>query len=647
MYVMYERKTFKTGIMLKKTILIILLTACFQFSGNAWIYPEHRDIMLLAILKLDSAHRAVLDRLWALARAGHEARLNLSVVDATQANNVKYLDYAAWPGIAGDHSTSADNMIFNILQTDWILDVANITANLKIGIAKSRNRSEIESHLRDSDIKLLKADPEYVSRAGANNVHFMLARPSSQTKVMPYMLHCVREDTSEVNLVGTYWWFHTSALFKAQQLMQEDLTSEQRSLLALSALADEAFAIHFIEDAFAAGHVVGVWGNASLRKGTHDYYDEHGLEVTTWNGDRLVIMGDAWMRPEDAERASRTVMLSLNQVLDAAGKANRLSPSNDRLGNFSPDTFNVAKSIHMPSRKGDPAFKEMFQEVLFTTPMPGLATGAGEIPRFRSELGAFIGFAPALRLNVFSGGFGRDQQKMGAVPGLEVAIHVGLGMEGVLNESGDGLVFLDLGYRLDGPSTVKYNYDPEKSPYGSVISVLPSRDAFYFRFRMPFYVIPGDLLVAGPIVYLASKESFNKMVASAGQGGLVPWQTGLVSSIGRFQFILGREIGVTFNGFILGASPMVIPDPDRGEGAASLISMRSTQLEFPFLEYRPFRSFTVNQSTSLAIQFNAGLDIPGKVTMLDPAGAPAVNLKTIWFLGIRIYFDWRYYFANK
>jgi hypothetical protein len=633
--------------MLKKAILIALLITTFQFRGNAWIYPEHRDIMMLAILKLDSARRAVLDRLWAQARTGHESRFNLSVVDPAQSNNVKYLDYAAWPGIAGDHSTSANNMVFNILQTDWILDVANITANLKIGIAKSKNRSDIERYLRDSDIKLMRADPEYLSRAGANNVHFMLARPNSQIKVMPYMLHCIREDTSEVNLIGTYWWFHTSALYKAQQLTREDLTPEQRSSLALSALADEAFAIHFLEDGFASGHVAGVWGNASLRKGTHDYYDEHGLEVSTWNGDRFVIMGDAWMRQEDAERTAQTVLLSLNQILDAASGAQRLSPTNDRLGAHSADTFNVAKSIHMPSRTGNPDFTEMFKQVLFATPMPGLATGAGEIPRFRSELGAFIGFAPAVRLNVFSGGFGQEQQKMGAVPGLEVAVHIGLGMEGVLNESGDGLVFLDLGYRIDGPSTVKYNYDPEKSPYGSVMPVLPSRDAFYFRFRMPFFIIPGDLLVAGPVVYLASKESFNKMAASAGQGGLIPWQTGLVSSIGRFQFILGREIGVTFNGFILGASPMVIPDPSRGEGAASLISMRSTQLEFPFLEYRPFRSFSLNQSTSLAVQFNFGVDIPGKITMLDPADAPVVNLKTIWFIGVRVYFDWRFYFANK
>jgi hypothetical protein len=49
----------------------------------------------------------------------------------------------------------------------------------------------------------------------------------------------------------------------------------------------------------------------------------------------------------------------------------------------------------------------------------------------------------------------------------------------------------------------------------------------------------------------------------------------------------------------------------------------------------------------MAVQFNFGCDIPGKVTMLDPVGAPAVKLKTVWFLGVRVYFDWRYYVANK
>ncbi len=201
--------------MLKKVLLILLLIPVFQFKGRAWIYPEHRDIMLLAIQKLDSVHRAALDRIYAWARTGNESRLNTSVIDPDQTVNVKYLDYAAWPGIAGDHSTSANNMIFNILHTDWILEVANITANLKTGIAKSKNRSDVEMYLRDSDIKLMRADPEYVTRAGANNVHFMLARPDVKTSVIPYMLHCIKEDLGFKDLsVNGFGFFDVRSICK-------------------------------------------------------------------------------------------------------------------------------------------------------------------------------------------------------------------------------------------------------------------------------------------------------------------------------------------------------------------------------------------------------------------------------------------------
>ena len=631
---------------MKKILLIIILIANLNIDSIAWVYPEHRDIALLAILKLDSGHRATLDQLWAQARHGYESRLNVAVVDPAQSADMKFLDFAAWPAIAGDHSTSSENMVNNILHTDWIMDVANVAANLKIGIANSRNRSERISKLRDSDIRLLRVDPDYVSRAGSNNVHFMLARPDVKTSVLSYFMTCVKEGT-ELNLVGTYLWYHASALLKAQRLSQEVLTPDQRSSLALAALADEAFALHFLEDGFASGHVAGIWGTAALRKGTHDYYNENGLEVSTWQGDHIVITGDAYMRPEDAERASNSVLLSLVQLLEAASRKDAPFKFNDQMSVLSPDTFNIAKSNYMPYRMNDPAFRELYNTVLLTTPVPGLAMGLGEIPRFRSELGPFIGIAPSARISAMSGGFGLDQKTIGVIPGLEVALHVGLGLDGVLNEAGDGLIFLDLGWRLDGPSTMKIRHDPAYDQFGSILSAIPTRNAFYFRFRMPYYVIPGDLLVAGPIMYLISERNFEKMMATAVQGGLIPWQTGMVTPIGRFQFILGREIGVCFYGSLLGADSYLIPDESLGEGELSLISMHSTQIEFPILEYRPVRTFSRRQSMSFVVQINAGLDIPGKVTMIEPTNAPVEKLKTIWFMGVRVYFDWRYYIAKN
>ena len=314
----------------------------------SWIYPEHRDIAIVGIQSLDADRRAVLDQLWSSARAGHEDRLCVMVADATQGRHPQCLDYAAWPAIGGDHSCSGANLLHNVLETDWILGVADVAALLKVELAQAKTAAQRINALRDSDIKLQGTDPDYATRAGSNNVHFLLARPSPTTTRSEYARACFHAG-AEINALGAYAWYHISALLKAGRLGRETLTPEQRSALALAALADEAFALHFLEDAFAAGHAAGTWGSAALRKGTHDYYNEWGLQVVTWSGKPMVLTGDAWMRAEDAERAGHAVRTSLEQLVDAArgaGPASELiarEPVPDHT-----ETFNVCKTDTMP-----------------------------------------------------------------------------------------------------------------------------------------------------------------------------------------------------------------------------------------------------------------------------------------------------------
>ncbi len=629
---------------MKNNLLAIVVFLAISVNCNAWIYPEHRDIMLAAIASLDPSRRVLLDQLWAEARKGHEARLYQRVADPLQGISPTHLDYAAWPAIGGDHSISSENMLYNVLQTEWILKVADIGAQLKVNIANARYESERINRLRDSDIQLLRADPEYVARAGKNNGHFMLALPNVNTPASAYFDSCFRAG-APLNTLGTYAWFHNSALLKAKRLAAENLTAEQRSALALSAMADEAFAIHFLEDSFASGHVAGVWGDASQRKGTHDYYDQAGLQVTTWTGERIILMGDAYIRPQDIERAAYTVRLSLEQLIDVANEINGEKPMINEVVNAVPDTFNVSKAEFMPSRMRDPNLVMLTNELLVTTPAPGLATGLGAMPRFSSELGPFLGIAAGVKASVLNGGFGTNQYNAGVVAGLELGLRVGLGMDGVLNESGDGLVFLDLGWKLDGASSSKFDNEPILKQFGSYASAIPSRDAYYFRFRMPFFLIPGDLLIAGPVLLLASPEKLNKMIVTAGNGGLIPWQTGIITSIGRFQFVLGREIGVCMYGTGKGPDTFVLPDEESGD--QSLVYMYTTQLEFPILEYRFLRTYASRQSASLMFQFYAGLDIPGKKSVIEEYDYPAPQVKNIWFAGVRMIFDWRHYFSAK
>ncbi len=636
---------FNSLTMLKKFLsLLIVLTAHINAS-YAWVYPEHRNISLTAIQYLDPAKRARLDQLWALARVGHTSRLCVMAADSGQREHPGCIDFAAWAAIAGDHSTSPVNLLHNILETGWIMNVADIAARLETGLKEADNRSEIVARLRDSDLRLLRADPEYVSRAGVNNGHFMLARPDVNTPSVDYFHKCFREGTP-LTLIGIYKWFLASAMLKASRLANESLTPEQRSALALALLADEAFALHFLNDGFSSGHVAGIWGDASLRKGTHDYYDEKGLEVTNWNGERFILMGDAYMRPVDADRAARAVVVSLEQLLDATQGLKGPFPVNDQAGQFTADTFNVSKAVTMPGRILDPGVEGLFFNILATTAVPGLASGLGEIPRFRSEIGPFLGLAASVRGSVISSGFEVSQKTSGFVPGMGIAIRIGLGMEGVLNESSDGLAFIDLGWRLDGASSMKYFNEPSLKYFGSILSAIPSRDGYFARIRLPFYLIPGDLLILAPILLLTSPESVSKVLVTAANGGLIPWQSGIMTPLGRFQFMLGREIEICFWGGDKGGDVMLVTNSnDNYEDA--LIEMYSIQLDFPVFEYRPFRTFSSSQGADLVFQVNAGMDIPWKTKVIYPETGPAPELKTTWFIGIRLAFDWRYYFKNK
>jgi hypothetical protein len=633
-----------------KICLTILLIWFSSMSASAWLYPEHREIMIAAIKKLDPGRRAILDQLWASARKGHEARLCESVIEPDQGVQPQCLDYAAWCGIAGDHSVSAEDMTNIVLESSWILKVADITARLKIGLDESQNRSSRISEVRDSDIKLLRADPEYVSRAGKNNGHFQLVLPAVNTKPETYFSLCFKEGT-EMNTVGTYTWFHMSALSKAALLNSMDLSPEQQSALALSALADEAFAAHFLEDSFTSGHVMGIWGDAAKRKGTHDYYNEAGLNVTTWQGKQMVLMGDATMREEDIEWTSEAACKSLEQVLDAVSGTIRFDPAfiQKDVPVATPDTFNASRAMVMPSRIIDPQVRILCDTVLMTFPIPGLTAGIGEMPRFRAEMGPFAGVSGAANINYLDGGFFAYQKGYGFTAGLELGLRFGLGMEGVLNESGDGLIFLDLGGRIDLSSSQEYdgsNGNPDLAGFGALLSAIPSRSAFTVRFRLPFFLIPGDLVILAPLLALTSPNTMQKVVTTSANGGLIPWQTGFITPVGRFQFVLGREVAISMYGVVGKSDTYTVLPPQ--EVISGYYKLNTTRFEFPIVEYRPFRTYSTRQTGSLLLQLHAGFDVPGKRTQAvkDHPDIGLPTTRTVWYAGIRLVFDYRYYFSG-
>ena len=603
------------------------ITVALTITAVAWVYPEHRSIALLAFEKLEPANRATLDKLWSDARVGHEARLCTQIAGPTQGANPTCLDYAAWAAISGDHSCSAKDMLTTVLDSTWILKVAGVADHLKSNLAAAKRSDQRLNAVRASDIALLRADPAYVTRAGSNNAHFLLARPDVAMSPDAYGKVALGPN-AEMNALATYMWYHLRALAKATHIAQNDVPSNMRTSAALAVLADEAFALHFLEDSFASGHVAGTWGNSAIRKGTHDYYSEHGLEVASWNHNRFVALGDAYMSPEDADRAAAAVRDSLAHVATALdGGVRIVEPTEVKA--TEPEGFDVCHETRFPAAAGQLEDMKQLIPIIAQTPVPALGAGKGELPRFRSELGPFIGLVSGLSAVGLNRGFGSAQSGGGGTGVLDLSFRMGLGLEGVMNASSDGLTFIDVGVRQDS------------STHGGGASV-PGRGGIVLRGRAPFWLVPGDLILAAPILAFTKPSALTKMGVQSANGGLIPWQAVIATRIGRIQFVLGREVAVSLYGFTSEQS-FLLPTPGVPPVNATQIHLQTIRFDFPIVEYRPFRSFSQNQSSGLGFQFFAGFDKPDSASVVQPVGAPKPRLTTITTFGVRMVFDWRHY----
>ena len=654
---------------LQRSVAFVAL-ATFPVSAFAWHYPEHHEISRRAIQGLDPEHARAFEELWQEARIGNEARLCDTPAEQEPSLSPQCIDWAALPAIAGDSTCSSEETVQTVLESDWILPVAAIGAKLGVKLDAIRNaesarqeaaapesrdrsaeysasaadRAARSNAMRTADVALQKADPGLIERVSSNFAHFPLPRLSTVLDPYAYAQSAL-EPGQPMNAFGAYFWYHFTAIQKATRLANEQLDADERRALARAVLFDEAFALHFLEDMFAAGHLAGTWGDVAQRKGTHDYYNEHGLEVFTWEGrDRtLVLMGDGYLRTQSAEQIADVIRTSIEQVLDAAtGRSRGYELPHTPTAPTRPDEFDVCQSETMPEHNGPLAFEGHYrapaEEILLRTPVPGLGPGPGELPRFRGEIGTFFGLASSLEGRWLGGGFVAPQSDTGYVGGVDVSFRAGVGLEGVMGDAGDGLIFGSLGFHGDTNSSASFS---GSNLGGTLESAIPARSGTSLRVRMPFYVVPGDLVLMSPLyMFKGTRETYTKMAVTAVGGGLIPWQTGIATRAGRLQFMLGREIGVTWYG--RGRNDELIV-PDNTGNIGQVLKYQSISYDFPVVEFRPFRSFSQNQTSSVVLQLFFGVDVPRNVSVAYPDGDPAPHLKRVKYVGLRVVYDWRHY----
>jgi len=586
--------------------------------------------------------------LWTEARSGKEMRYCQEMVSGDGRSAPVCLDLAAWPAIAGDHSCSPDKLVAETLPSDWILKVGDVAAKTKVGLEQAKTRDATLNVWALSNLGLQYVDPEYLSRAQANNGHFLL--PRSTNKLDEYMASALAEG-AEPNALGLYVYYHLGALGLAQQWAAATEPST-RATLARQVLATEAFAIHFLEDTFSAGHVAGIWGSAAERKGTHDYYCEFGLDSPSWSGSPMVMLGDAHMRPQDLKRTADAVALSLGQVFEATRAGSPTARAASAIGAEDvrgAAAYDSCTATRQATATVTDKTLPLVEPVAAKTPIPSRGQNDVHVPHFRQEIGPFVGFSGDLTGGLEFGGYQSGNGDARWYGGAEVEFRIGVGLEALTGSTGAGQAFLGVGYSYETPQN-----GPSGSQFAAAgVPVVPARRGITVRLRVPFYIIPFDLILVAPVLAWASPSAMTNMGIVAASGGLLRYERAFNTPIGAFQLLIGREVAATFYGYAgdrvenIGVAAPGATVPYNSD--LVFLSYRVLSFDFPTFEYRPLREYATNQALTFAIQFGWGVEFPNQVRYVSKLTVPAAtgptpDLATAWMIYMRIHFDTRYYF---
>ncbi len=262
----------------------IVSLLCTTSLARAWYFPEHVVLTQDGHAALAPALRTIIGDAVSQARREGLAiceRTDVSLEDALVETplrtpmlrtpaSVSCVPYAALPGLAGDHASDVSELR-TVLATTKGIELVSAVAYEWRRFQQSALRGQASldrmSFVHELDVALYFLDAGYVTRARATRVHF---RDAGRSFDMVLRDLGVQGRIDEV--VARFVFHHMRSLVLAA------------SAKPVEALLDHAFAIHFLEDAFASGHLAmsaDSWakGRDSVRW-RHDAFNADGLAVT-------------------------------------------------------------------------------------------------------------------------------------------------------------------------------------------------------------------------------------------------------------------------------------------------------------------------------------------------------------------------------
>ncbi len=478
-------------------------------EAGAWVLSEHAQITARALASVRGGPETTDAMRGVLVDVGRE--LGLAPDGTPGRPSLAYL-----PALAGDHSCSPAELgrfLREPAQRRWVEGVVAVGDATAKALARAGLGDETRAQIRRGmHVDLQAADDDYVARAAVDYSHFQLSREAGPLTLRAYLSFAFAAG-QQANATASYANYHVAALRLAGEARRSG--GAERADRLVRALLAEAFALHFLEDSFAAGHFVGHWGYESVRIGTHDYYSGFGAEAMTWAGLERTpsafgaapyrARGDAFLGDVDLRRASAAVAASVTQVLraatDAGAEGRLLGPLAGVLG---AEAYDACTSASVPPGLGPLAEAAPVRAVLAEEPVPSPREPAP--PRARVEKGAFVGAAAA-----FEAGLADPRSVAPAGAGALIGrvrgtLRLGLGLAGIVEDPMNAQAFVDAGF-------VGASLGPFRDAHASV-------SGWTVRLRSPGVVVGLDGVIGALGAQLARSPFTLAWASRAGNGGL-------------------------------------------------------------------------------------------------------------------------------
>jgi len=633
--------------------LLLLVALVVPSPAAAWIWPEHRDIAVEAVRGLSAAERRTLETMWGELTSEAGPQLCTTLVSKGAEPRSKFgewsavcIDFPSYPALGGDHSCSTADLRAVTERQEWGRKVVWVAEQTKVKLAEAGASPERLEVWNRSHLAMQYVDPAYLTRAAGNNAHFLMPRAGiDEPETIASYVDKTLAEGAGVNATAMYVQYHVLALrLAAQYHAAPDAT---RPDLARRTLLAEGIALHFLEDSFSSGHYAATWGTAAWQKGTHDLYCEIGLTSMTWDGDLFASHGDAHMLEREMKVAGTTIRKSLSQLTAAATGSLRVSPAPMTPEEKAVEDLDFCKAKTLPPMPLDAVAKAEAVKTLQKTPVPSGDQTSIHPPRARADIGPFAGVVAGITIGPAFSGYDTEAGWRFRSE-FEVGARFGYGLEGVLTKAMDGQVWAQATFVAD-PAQLDVTCPgcPGGKRTNPALPRVPARSALKLALRMPYYVVPFDLLLVGPVLFFTSKDALQEVVFASSSGGLLGVQRPMPTSLGTFQFMAGREVGLTLWGYVGSkdqwiATPTTPPNP----ATSQLVDYKSLEFDFPVFEYAPPRAFATTLSLAANFQVGFSVEFPQNAVLPQQGNASYTGLAPSWFVYLRLRLDARKYFGG-